>query len=119
MRKVQVLCEERATVLAEQVQVADSGFTRMRGLLGRSSLGSGEGLWIRPSSGVHTFGMAFAIDVVGLDKSMKIVKLWKNLKPQRLTSLSWSMQSVIELPAGCIVANGLEIGDKLSVVEAS
>jgi hypothetical protein len=38
----------------------------MFGLLGRRGLNAGEGLWIKPSFGVHTVGMRFPIDAIGL-----------------------------------------------------
>jgi len=87
----------------------------MFGLLGRRGLDSGEGLWIKPSSGVHTIFMRFTIDVIGLDKEMKVVKLWSDLVPYRLTSVSTKVRSVIELPAGQIASSGVRVGDRLIV----
>ena len=55
--------------LATSVQVADSLFARMKGLLGRTELNPGEALWIIPCKGIHTIGMRFAIDAVFLDKN--------------------------------------------------
>jgi len=46
--------------------VADRPATRNKGLLGRNSLASGEGLWIVPCEAIHTFGMRFPIDLVYL-----------------------------------------------------
>ena len=115
MRKVAVSIAGRESTLGSAVEVAETGFTRMRGLLGRKSLAPGEGLWIRPSSGVHTFGMQFPIDVIGLDASMTVVKLWQELKPQRLTALNWRTRSVLELPAGLIAASGVQLGDRVSM----
>jgi uncharacterized membrane protein (UPF0127 family) len=100
------------------VAIADTTLSRMVGLLGRRSLTVGEGLWIRPSSGVHTVGMSFPIDVIGLDKKRKVLRLWRNLVPWRVTSLSWAMHSVIELPSGRIVEADVQIGDLLQIAEA-
>jgi uncharacterized membrane protein (UPF0127 family) len=91
----------------------------MVGLLGRRSLAAGGGLWINPSSGVHTFGMAFSIDVVGLDRNLKVIKLWRCLKPFRLTSVSLKLKSVIELPCGVISHSQLQIGDQLHIASTS
>ncbi|SFS18288.1 hypothetical protein SAMN05421771_3412 [Granulicella pectinivorans] len=115
MRRVQIIDKGRNTVIAGNVGVADHGFARMRGLLGRKSLDAGEGLWIRPSSGIHTFGMSFPIDVVGLNASLTVTKLWKNVKPQRMTTLKWNVRSVIELQAGLIESSGLKLGDQVLV----
>jgi uncharacterized membrane protein (UPF0127 family) len=115
MRRVQLIDKSKNTVIAGNVEVADHGFARMRGLLGRTSLDAGDGLWIRPSSGIHTFGMSFPIDVVGLNASLTVTKLWKNVKPQRMTALKWNVRSVIELQAGFIEACGLKLGDQVTV----
>ncbi len=88
--------------MGETVELADTSMTRMFGLLGRSGLDAGGGLWIRPSSGVHTFFMRFRIDVIGLDRELKVIKLWRCLAPFRVTSVSVKMHSVIELPCGTI-----------------
>jgi uncharacterized membrane protein (UPF0127 family) len=100
-------------VIGDHIETAATSLSRMVGLLGRSGLEPGGGLWIKPSAGVHTVGMTFAIDVIGLDKDNKVIKLWSNLVPYRITSVSWRMRSVIELPAGTIVATGVMLGDSL------
>ncbi len=76
MRLVKVVEQTRGTVIGDRVEVADTSWTRMRGLLGRAGLDAGAGLWIKPSSGVHMIGMKFAIDVIGLDKDRRVIKLW-------------------------------------------
>jgi uncharacterized membrane protein (UPF0127 family) len=58
---------DTGSVVADKVAVADTRATRAVGLLKRSGLDPGEGLWIVPSRGVHTFWMRFAIDIVALD----------------------------------------------------
>ena len=82
----------RGTTVGEGIELADTSMKRMFGLLGRRGLDAGGGLWIKPSSGVHTFGMAFKIDVVGLDRDLKVIKLWRCLAPFRVTSVSLKMK---------------------------
>ena len=118
MRLVQVVNQTRGIAVGEEIELADTSFRRMWGLLGRSKLSAGGGLWIRPSSGVHTLGMKFAIDVVGLDKGMRVVKLWPDLLPFRVTSVSLKIQSVIELPAGTIKERQIEVGDCFQIAAA-
>lgn len=121
MQLVRVFNQTRGIAVGERIELADTSFTRMWGLLGRSGLSAGGGLWIRPSSGVHTLGMKFPIDVVGLDKEMRVVKVWHRLAPFRVTSVSLNIRSVIELAAGTIHEIGIEVGDLLqfSSVEAA
>ena len=49
--------------LSHNVAVADSLLKLMTGLLGRSEMPIGEGLWIKSCVSVHTFFMKFPIDV--------------------------------------------------------
>jgi uncharacterized protein len=102
--------------LALNLSVADTLFARMKGLLGRRSLPSGEGLWIKPCNSVHTFGMQFPIDVVFLDKEKRVVGLAKTLRPNRISRLYYEASSVIELPAGTIDASDTVTGDHIEVV---
>ena len=39
-------------------------WTRTKGLLGRSGLGAGQGLWIQPTGSIHMWFMKFPIDVI-------------------------------------------------------
>jgi len=93
--------------------------TRLFGLLGRRGLDAGGGLWIKPSSGIHTFFMLFSIDAVGLDSNLKVIKLWRCLVPWRVTSVSFKMNSVLELPCGVITQSGTEVGDQLQISSIS
>lgn len=96
--------------LAAHVELADSLFLRMKGLLGRDALVEGHCLWIRPCNGVHTFFMRFAIDVVFLDREQRVVELVLNLPPNRMTTIYARAASVLELPANA--AHGVvSVGD--------
>jgi len=103
--------------IAEQVVLANTFFKRLRGLMfRRRSLAPAEALWLRPSNGVHTFWMLFAIDVIFLDRQLRIVKLVENMRPFRVTSPHLAARSVLEMPAHTISRAALEIGDQLEVV---
>ena len=65
----------RRTRIASSVEVADSGAKRSKGLLGRTGLAPGEAIWIVPCESVHTFGMKFAIDLIYLDRQLRIRKI--------------------------------------------
>jgi uncharacterized membrane protein (UPF0127 family) len=87
----------RATgqLLAEQVALANTFFTRLRGLIARSRLAPTEALWLRPCNGVHTWWMHYAIDVIFLDRELRIVKLVENMRPFRLTAPHREARSVL------------------------
>ncbi len=105
----------RATTVAARLTIADTSLTRLIGLMGKKRLDAGCGLLIRPSSGIHTFGMLFSIDVVALNKSLQVVKLWHRLAPFRVTTVNLKTHSVLELPAGGIGACEMRVGDQLEL----
>ena len=103
--------------LAERVEIANTAWTRLCGLMFRRALAHGHALWIRPCNGVHTFWMRFAIDVIYLDREMRVVRLIENLRPFRLTMPQRAARSVIELPAHTIAQAGIRLGDRLRAVK--
>lgn len=116
--RMQVRNLTRQNVLAASVEVADSGPRRSRGLLGRKGLAPGTGLWIVPCEAVHTFWMQFPIDLVYLDRKLRIKKLKSAVKPWRISGCL-SAHSVIELAPGTIQEVQVEVGDNLEFVPIS
>jgi uncharacterized protein len=106
----------RGSVVAERSVIADRAFARMRGLLGRRAMPAGEGLLLKPAPSIHTAFMHFPIDVVFLDANFRIVKLVDNLRPWR-TASSLGARAVLELTAGEISLRGLELKDRLALLE--
>ncbi len=100
------------TVLGDRIEAADTSEKRRTGLLKHTGLGTGEGLWIVPCEGVHTFGMKFAIDVVYVNKKKQVVKVRPNMVQRRI-SLCLRAHSVVELPVGVIEATMTVPGDQL------
>ncbi len=98
------------------LEVAETFRARSKGLLGKTAMVAGEGLLIKPCKGVHTFGMKFPIDVIVLDKKNRIIDLFKDLLPNRLTPIYLRAASVIELPAGTVEASGVATGDDIVLV---
>jgi uncharacterized protein len=101
--------------LAEEVTLANTFFKRLRGLMFRRSLAESEALWLRPCNGVHTFWMLFAIDVIFLDRQLRIVKLVENMRPFRVASPKLVASSVVEMPAHTIARASLKVGDQLEI----
>ncbi len=81
MQYLTVTIPKKAVTIGSRIGLADTFLSRLVGLLGKSSLADGAGLLIRPSSGVHTMWMRFAIDVVALDKDLRVLKTWQRLPP--------------------------------------
>ncbi len=116
-RQVRVLNTTRGTILAERADLADSFWTRARGLLGRSSLAPGEGLVIVPAQAVHCVGMAFPIDVVHVREDGRIVKVVTDLRPYRFGPIVWRSHYVVELPTGTAIATLAQPGDLIELAE--
>lgn len=104
--------ERTGAWLVSSLILASDSATRRRGLLGRSSIAAGEGLVIAPSQGVHTFGMRFAIDIVGVARDGSVVKVRNGVPPRRIV-LALSAFAIVELPAGTAASLGLRVGDRL------
>lgn len=111
MREV-TLKRENGDVVCDRCVVAASPFSRMKGLLGRSELGPGEGLLLRPASAIHTFFMRFPIDAVFLDRDWRVVGIAGDVAPWR-TAGRKGAKAVLELPAGESARRGLRPGDLL------
>ncbi|MGZ3722350.1 MAG: DUF192 domain-containing protein [Bdellovibrionales bacterium] len=101
--------------LLENLEVADTMWTRNKGLLGRAKLNPGQGLWILRCNAIHTFFMKFAIDLVFVNKKMVVVKTISRVSPGRITLPVWRASSVFELEAGFLEKHPLKVGEKLNV----
>lgn len=98
----------------ENLEVADTSWLRMKGLLGRESLANGAGLLITKCNSIHMFFMKFALDVIFLDSTDQVVGLVKNIPPFALSPLFWNANKAIELAAGTIETTETKIGDRFS-----
>jgi uncharacterized membrane protein (UPF0127 family) len=109
----------RQADVATRLLLADTHWSRFRGLMGalHEDFSAGEGLWIVPSRGVHTFGMRFAIDVAYLDSGTVVVHIEHRLRPWRIAPICWSASSVLEIPAGTLASTGTRIGDQIKIAQ--
>lgn len=112
---VYVFNKTRQCFLSLNVGLADTHFSRLRGLLGRMKLRRDDGLWVTPSQGVHTIGILFPIDVVYLDAQNRVIHLIEHFRPFRIAPLRVHAKSVLELPARTIYVSGTQIGDDLLI----
>jgi uncharacterized membrane protein (UPF0127 family) len=113
----QLFVEGSATpsqALARTIEWAVDSPTRKRGLLGRASMDSDTALIIAPSSGVHTFGMQFPIDVIFAARDGRILKI-REAMPRSRIALSLRAFAVVEMAAGSARRSGLRPGDRMVV----
>ncbi len=114
----QVRNATRDTLLSARLEKARTGAARRKGLLGRSGFAPGEGLWILPCESVHTFFMRFPIDLVYLDRALRVKKVRHRVGAWRV-SACFTAHSVLELPAGTALATRTQPGDQLEIVPAA
>jgi uncharacterized protein len=108
------LSREDGASVCERCLLAETPLTRLKGLLGRDHLKQGEGLLLRPASSIHTFFMRFSIDVVWLDRDLRVLEVTHDLRPWR-TAARREAKGALELPAGQAAALGLAPGDRLAL----
>lgn len=105
----------RNIVICENVEVANTFFTRLKGLLGRKSLAANHTLWINPCNSIHTWFMKFSIDVVFVNSDMVVQRVYSNIHPYRLVLPASQFHSVFEFASGAISEEKVQVGDQLYV----
>lgn len=102
-------------ILADRVVTAHSFCQRSIGLLGKREWAKEKTLWIPRCNSVHTFFMKFAIDVVFVNKELKVTKICRSLTPGRITLPDLKATSVFEFSSTHNQLANLNLGDQLYV----
>jgi uncharacterized membrane protein (UPF0127 family) len=113
----------RGTQLASRLEDGSSFWAKLMGLMGRSGLPAGEGLWLPGENGIHMLFMRFPIDVLfvappadGRDGPRRVLSLRRAVPPWR--GVVWRVggaKGVLELPIGTIDESGTAVGDEISI----
>ncbi|KNY29125.1 DUF192 domain-containing protein [Pseudobacteroides cellulosolvens] len=103
----------KGTILAENLAVADNFKSRFIGLMSRSQLSPGDGLLLTKCNSIHMCFMKFALDIVFIDESNKVVHLIKGIPPWKVSGIVKSAKNTVELPVGTVELSNTEIGDLL------
>jgi uncharacterized membrane protein (UPF0127 family) len=115
-RYVRIENVTRGTVVASRCRVARSAVDRSVGLLRTPEVLPGEGLLIERSPSIHMFFMRYPIDVIFVDKQLRVTKVVSRLKPWRIVAWARGARDCIELRAGALEESGSEPGDQLTVL---
>ncbi len=114
----------RGTVLAADLEIAESFWARFKGLMGRRSLPVGQALWLT-GNGIHMLFMRFPIDAVFLGRPMadgdrRVVSIHRHVRPWiGIVPLVRGADGVLELPVGTIDASATQRGDTLRLAEGA
>src|SRR6202047_4117338 len=108
---MRALNRTRGTILCDRLEGGESMAAQSRGLLGRDSLAPGAGMLFEgsgflPLMWMHMFFMRFAIDIVFLDKSNRVLRINHCLKPWRVSSMVFGARRALELEAGMAARSG-------------
>lgn len=117
---LQAVNRTRGTVLCQNLEDAGGLAGQSRGLLGRSGLEQDQGMLFEtgrftPFMWMHMFFMRFAIDIVFLDRRGRVIRINRELKPWRVSSLVFGARKALELAAGASERSGTRIGDQIEV----
>lgn len=113
--KVRVL--NKNITLADNVKIADTFISRLKGLMWSANLEDGVGLMLVPCNCVHTWFMRYPIDVVFIDKDNVIVKIEESMLPYRIGPIVKQARSVLELKSGKCRKLGIDVCDRIEYTE--
>jgi uncharacterized protein len=117
MQQGQAFNQTRQLYLATNLAIAQTHWSRLRGLLGtkEDDFRNGCGLWIHPCRGVHTLAMRFPIDVLYLDRAGTVVHAEHDLQPWRFSPVRLQTASVLELPSHTLARTETTLGDRIEI----
>lgn len=102
------------TTLTQHCVVADTFFSRLKGLLGSVPLSNGEGLLLVGEKSIHTFFMTFPIDVIYIDGQKKVIRIDDNVVPNRIGKYVSESRYILEVPIGTIEESHTCVNDQLN-----
>lgn len=86
--------------------IANTFFSRFKGLMGKESLPQGEALLIESCNSIHTFFMKFPIDVAYLSGSgneFKVIMIRRDMTPWRVDFPVFGAKAVLEMASGAML----------------
>lgn len=106
----------RNLCLADTAIMADTFYTRLKGLLGRPGLPGGWCMVIKPCRSIHTMFMRFPLDVLFVDRRNRVAAVVTDMPPYRFSGTVKSSRMVIEFPAGSLSSTGTAPGDIIEII---
>ncbi len=102
-------------IVAENLKIANTFYLRLMGLMFSNSMENFDALLLTPGNSIHTFFMKYKIDVVFLNRDMKIIKIIREMSPWRMTRVYFKASQCLEFYGGAFPL-GIKEGDSLEVV---
>ena len=123
-QQIKIKLLQNQVFIADKCYVAERFLERFLGLMGRAQLSSGEGMLFPQCKSVHMWFMKIPIDIIFLNIDQansdvtlrRISSLHQNVRPWKFIPVSdFGASEVLELPAGTIQKNSLQVGDSLCI----
>lgn len=119
MKTVEAWNATRGVALAERVELADTWWARLRGMMARPEPAKGEGLLLDPCRAVHMYWMNYPLDVAFLDPDGQVVAVYHELRPSRRSKRHAEADRALELRAGRLAKTQTEVGDQIELRNGS
>lgn len=104
------------TIIATRIDRLTGFLQRAVGLLARSRVQRDEGVWIESCHAIHTIGMRHSIDVMFVDSDGYVLRIDRDVTPNRLALTCRKAKSVVELGGGALNQIDVMVGDRLELV---
>ncbi len=99
-------------IICEDLKICESFKDRMFGLLLKTNP---RNLLFKTRFGIHTFFLKEPIDVLVLDRQMKVLKTKQDLKPNQLFFWDPRYSTIIELQSGTITKQSIKPSQILKI----
>ncbi|BDI28056.1 hypothetical protein CCAX7_001070 [Capsulimonas corticalis] len=107
------LTMESSGLLLGSVAQVNSWLGKGVGVLGRRALPAGEGLWLPDVASVHTWFVAFPLDILFLSRDLTVLAVCPNVPPWRALVRCPGAVHTIEMGAGTLANLPVPIGERL------
>jgi hypothetical protein len=102
MNAWQLEIRDSRKIIVQQLEIADRFWSRLCGLQFRHPLPPRHGIVLVPCASIHTMWMRFAIDVAMLDRTGRVLKVHRAVRPWRLVFAPRGTRAVLETPAAVL-----------------
>ena len=109
-----VINQNTNTVLFNKARKATTLFQRFLGLMFRKGISEEEALIFYHAPSIHTFFMRFPIDVIFLDRNMRVIRICRELKPARMVFCKGA-SCTIECSGGLASSKGIKENHAIKV----
>jgi uncharacterized membrane protein (UPF0127 family) len=107
---------DNGRLVAGKVRTAGNFAERLKGLMGAKCLPSDEVLLLENCSSIHTFFMRFPIDVAFLDRDLRVVGAFPNIRPWGVLIGPKGSVHTLELASGVLESTETKAGHRLACV---